>query len=47
MKFKNNFINAPENGHHTNGYIKENTELKRKITLLRMPADSVIVKSNN
>lgn len=47
MKFKNNFINAPENGHHPNGYMKENTELKRKIALLIMPADSMIVMSKN
>jgi hypothetical protein len=47
MKFKNNFINAHENGHHTDGYIKETTELIRKITLLRMPADSLTVMSKN
>jgi len=47
MKFKNNFINARENGHHTNGYIKETKELTRKITILRMPADSLIAMSKN
>jgi len=39
MKFKNNVIYVRENGHHTNGYIKETIELKRKITVLGMPAD--------
>jgi hypothetical protein len=47
MKIKNNFINARENGHHTNGYIKETTEPKKKITILRMSADSLIVMSKN
>lgn len=47
MKSKKNFINARENGHHTNSYIKETMELKRKITFLRTSADSLIVMSKN
>lgn len=46
-KFNKIFINVRENSHHTNGYIKETTKLKRKITVLGMPADYLIVMSKN
>jgi len=47
MKFKKKFINAREKGYHTNGYIKETAELKRKIKILRMSADSWIITNKN